>query len=132
MSGTTHAAEPQLNATPLIDVLLVLLVMFIITIPIATHAVKLNLPQGKPRPGQVPTAVVVGIAFDGVLTLNDEPVVSVAMLEQRLRELQSLDPAPHVLLRADARSGYEPVAQVLAATQRARVRNLRIIDLGKL
>ena len=106
--------------------------MLIITIPIATHAVKLNLPQGTARPGPVPTAVVVGIAFDGVLTLNDEPVRSVESLEQRLRELQRLDPAPHVLLRADARSRYEPIAQVLAATQRARVSNLRIIDIGKL
>ena len=132
MSSTTHITEPQLNATPLIDVLLVLIVMLIFTIPIATHAVKLTLPQGKPAPGPVPTAVVVGIAFDGVLTLNDEPVESIASLEQRLRELQRLAPAPHVLLRADARAAYEPVAQVLAATQRARVSNLRIIDLAKL
>jgi biopolymer transport protein ExbD len=132
MSASTQIAEPQLNATPLIDVLLVLIVMLIFTIPIATHAVKLNLPQGKARPGPVPTAVVIGIAFDGVLTLNDEPVASVASLEHRLRELQRLDPAPHVLLRADSRSRYEPIAQVLAATQRARVGNLRIIDLGKL
>jgi biopolymer transport protein ExbD len=132
MSGTTHVAAPQLNATPLIDVLLVLLVILILTIPIGTHAVKLNLPQGKARPGPIPAAVVVGIAFDGVLTLNDEPVASIASLEKRLRELQQLDPAPHVLLRADARSRYEPVAQVLAATQRARVSSLRIIDLGRL
>ncbi|MBC8025180.1 MAG: biopolymer transporter ExbD [Steroidobacteraceae bacterium] len=132
MSATTQIAEPQLNATPLIDVLLVLIVMLIFTIPIATHAVKLTLPQGKPALGPVPIAVVVGIAFDGMLTLNDEPVASIASLEQRLRELQRLAPAPHVLLRADPRAAYEPVAQVLAATQRARVSNLRIIDLGKL
>jgi biopolymer transport protein ExbD len=131
MSSSTQIAEPHLNATPLIDVLLVLIVMLIFTIPIATHAVKLNLPQGKPRPGPIPAAVIVGVAFDGVLTLNDEPVASIVLLEQRLRELQRLDPAPHVLLRADARSPYEPVAQVLAATQRARVANLRIIDLAK-
>jgi biopolymer transport protein ExbD len=132
MSSTTHITEPQLNATPLIDVLLVLIVMLIFTIPIATHAVKLTLPQGPPAPGQVPEAVVVGIAFDGVLTLNDQTIASIASLEHRLRELQRLNPAPHVLLRADARAAYEPVAQVLAATQRARVRNLRIIELGKL
>lgn len=132
MSGTNPVAEPQLNATPLIDVLLVLLVMLIFTIPIATHAVKLNLPRGEARPGPTLPAVVVGIAFDGLLTLNDEPVGSIASLEQRLRELQRLDPAPQVLLRADARSRYEPVAQVLAATQRARVANLRIVDLAKL
>ena len=132
MSSTTHVTEPQLNATPLIDVLLVLIVMLIFTIPIATHAVKLNLPQGAVAAGPAPSAVVVGIAFDGVLTLNDEPVESIASLERRLRELQRLDPAPHVQLRADARAAYEPVAQVLAATQRARVANLRIIDLGRL
>jgi biopolymer transport protein ExbD len=132
MSETTQIAEPQLNATPLIDVLLVLIVMLIFTIPIATHAVKLNLPQGDTRAGPIPTAVVVDVAFDGVLTLNDEPVASVALLEQRLRELQRVVPAPHVHLRADARSRYEPVAKVLAATQRARVANLRIVDLGKL
>jgi biopolymer transport protein ExbD len=131
MSSSIQIAEPQLNATPLIDVLLVLIVMLIFTIPIATHAVKLNLPQGQQRQGPIPTAVIVGIAFDGVLTLNDEPIASIGSLEQRLRELQRLDPAPHVLLRADARSRYEPIAQVLAATQRARVRNLRIIDLSK-
>jgi biopolymer transport protein ExbD len=131
MSATTQIAEPELNATPLIDVLLVLIVMLIFTIPIATHAVKLNLPHGT-RPGPIPTAVVLGVAFDGVITLNDEPVASIESLEQRLRELQRLVPAPHVLLRADARSRYEPVAQVLAATQRARVANLRIIELGKL
>jgi biopolymer transport protein ExbD len=130
MSSTTSVAEPQLNATPLIDVLLVLIIMLIFTIPIATHAVKLNLPQGGAAAGPVPTAVVVGIAFDGVLTLNDEPVASIAALERRLRESQRLTPAPHVLLRADARVAYEPVAQVLAATQRARVGNLRIIDLA--
>jgi biopolymer transport protein ExbD len=123
MSATTQIAEPELNATPLIDVLLVLIVMLIFTIPIATHAVKLNLPHGT-RPGPIPTAVVLGVAFDGVITLNDEPVASIESLEQRLRELQHLVP--------DARSRYEPVAQVLAATQRARVANLRIIELGKL
>jgi biopolymer transport protein ExbD len=132
MSAQTHVAEPELNATPLIDVLLVLLVMLIFTIPIATHAVKMNLPHGDARPGPVPPAVVVGIDFDGVLTLNDEPIDSVGTLERRLRDLQKLEPAPHVLVSADARSRYEPVAQVLAATQRARVSNLRIVGLAAL
>jgi biopolymer transport protein ExbD len=132
MSGKSAVAEPQLNATPLIDVLLVLIVMLIFTIPIATHAVKLDLPAGSPKAGPIPQAVVVGIDFDGVLTLNDEPVDSVASLENRLRELRKLVPAPHVLVNADARSRYDSVAQVLAATQRARVANLRIVGLAKM
>jgi biopolymer transport protein ExbD len=132
MSAEAHVTEPQLNATPLIDVLLVLIVMLIFTIPIATHAVKLDLPRGIPDARPVPTAVVVGIDFDGVLTLDAEPIDSVRTLEQRLRDLQKLQPAPHVLVSADARGRYEAVAQVLAATQRARVTNLRIVGLSNL
>jgi biopolymer transport protein ExbD len=72
------------------------------------------------------------VDFDGVLTLDSQPMESIAMLERRLREMQQRVPAPHVLVSADARVPYEPVAQVLAATQRAHVANLRIVGLAKL
>jgi biopolymer transport protein ExbD len=125
-----HVAEPQLNATPLIDVLLVLLVMLIFTLPVMTHGVKLNLPQGPPRGSiSLPESMVVGIDFDGALTWNGRRVESIEALEARLRAVHEMVPMPRVAISADTRSRYEPVAQVLAATQRAQLRDVRIIDL---
>ncbi len=72
MSGHSHLAEPQINATPLIDVMLVLLVMLIITLPVATHAVKLNLPQGDRARHQ--RSVRVDIYSAGEMYWNDEHV----------------------------------------------------------
>jgi biopolymer transport protein ExbD len=78
MPGQSMVAEPQLNATPLIDVLLVLLVMLIFTIPLATHAVKLNLPHGElPAP---PASVRLEIYSGGEMYWNDEHITSVAEL----------------------------------------------------
>ena len=128
MPVPSHAAEPQLNATPLIDVLLVLLVMLILTIPIATHNVTLNLPHGTPRPQPFPDLVVVGIDFDGALSWNGEPVASLAALESRLRDAQRQS-SPRVRIDPDARGRYEAVAQVLAAAQRAHVTKLSVLQM---
>lgn len=133
MSTESHAAEPQLNATPLIDVLLVLMVMTFFTVPVMTHQVKLNLPAGPPSGAvSMRESIIVGIDFDGVLTWNGERVASIAALEAKLRAVPRMDPAPRVAVSADARVPYEPVAQVLAATQRAKVRDVRIANLGRL
>ncbi len=125
MSGTSHAAEPQLNATPLIDVLLVLLIMLIFTIPVASHNVTLNLPRG-PQQTNMSQTIDVGIDFDGVLTWNGSPVESLTALEARLRAAGAQVPAPLVRIDPDARGRYELVAQVLAAAQRARVTRLSV------
>lgn len=131
MSQSSHATEPTLNATPLIDVLLVLLVMLILTIPVMTHNVKLDLPQRSPT-GDRPELIVVDIDFDGAILWNGNPVDSIATLERRLHAEQDKVPVPDVALRSDPRARYETAAQVLAATQRAHVRNLRIVNLEKL
>jgi biopolymer transport protein ExbD len=131
MPAEPHVAEPQLNATPLIDVLLVLLVMLIFTLPVMTHGVNLNLP--RPRPGaliSLPETMHVGIDFDGALTWNDQPVESMEALEIKLRALHRSVPDPRIAISADSRSRYEPVAQVLAATQRAQIRDVRIVGLS--
>ena len=116
-------AEPQLNATPLIDVLLVLLVMLIFTLPVATHAVKLNLPQ--PTHGPPSSAITVNIDFDGQLYWNGDSVSSLA-LERKFRETAGAQRPPRVKIVPDKRVHYDYVAQVLASAQRSGVTALEV------
>src|SRR4051812_19409333 len=123
MSLSSHAAEPTLNATPLIDVLLVLLVMLIFTLPVMTHNVAVTLPHGPLTTAQ-PEIITIDIDFDGAVFWNREPVGSIPALEQRLSALLRRNPDARVEVRPDRRSAYEPTARVLAATQRAHVTKL--------
>jgi biopolymer transport protein ExbD len=117
-------ARPEMNATPLIDVLLVLLVMLIFTLPIATHAVKLNLPQrlvGMPSP-----VVMLHVDFDGQIHWNGEGIGDLDGLSRKFRTLAVGDDQPRVKVIPDPRTRYEHVARVLAAAQRLGVRKLEI------
>lgn len=116
-------AEPQLNATPLIDVLLVLLVMLIFTLPVATHAVKLNLPHGVI--GLPSAAITVNIDFDGQLYWDGQ-YVSRQALDQKLREAATALRPARVKIVPDKRTRYENVAQVLASAQRSGVTALEV------
>ena len=121
-------AAPEMNATPLIDVLLVLLVMLIFTLPVATHAVRLNLPQGPLAP---PSAIVmVHVDFDGQLHWNGEALSSLDALGRRFRTLAAAYDPPRVKIVPDDRVRYEYVARVLAAAQRAGVTRLEVHGAG--
>jgi biopolymer transport protein ExbD len=122
MSGDSSVAEPQLNATPLIDVMLVLLVIVIITLPVATHTVKLNLPQGPPAAPQ--PSIRVDIVSDGAIFWNGEEVASMEQLAGRFARLSGSANAPRVNLVPEKRTRYEIVAQVLAMAQRGNVARL--------
>ncbi len=119
-------AAPQLNATPLIDVLLVLLVMLIFTLPIATHIVRLNLPRD--RAGTPPPAVNLEIFFGGEIYWNGEHVDSIEQLTPKLLAVAHDDTL--VKVSAEKRAPYERVAQVLAAAQRSHVEKLTILPVA--
>lgn len=126
----SNLAEPQLNATPLIDVLLVLLVMLIFTLPVATHAVKLNLPQAVSGPLSSITAssVTVDIDFDGQLYWNGHSL-SRSELERKFSEVAVALRPVRVKVVPDKRVRYENVAQVLAAAQRLGVTRLDVAPI---
>jgi biopolymer transport protein ExbD len=124
MHSQSHLAEPQLNATPLIDILLVLLIMLIFTVPIATHIVKLNLPQGPAGPPA--PAVRLDVLYDGSLYWNGDPVGSIDALLPRFSALAALENGPTLKVFPERRAPYGRVAQVLAAAQRSHVSRLMV------
>jgi biopolymer transport protein ExbD len=109
----------EMNTTPLIDVMLVLLIMLIITIPIQTHAVKLNMPTNQAANNSAPPKVVeIAVATTGAITWNGEVVADKAELEARIQAAAESNPQPEVHLRPDRAAKYEVVAMVMASAQR--------------
>ncbi len=120
----------DINTTPLIDVMLVLLVMLIITIPIQTHAVKLDLPvnQNQPPPEVKPVVVNLEVDFDGTVYWSGEQITDQAALEDRLRNAALMNPQPEVHVRPNRLVAYKYVAGVMAAAQRLGVTNIGLIS----
>jgi biopolymer transport protein ExbD len=121
--------EPMMdiNMTPLIDVMLVLLIMFIITIPVMTHAVKLDMPRASNAPSQVlPVVINLEIDFDGTVLWNGTPV-DVESLEGYFRREAANDPQPELHIRPSKRAKYDVVARVLASAQRNGMRKIGFV-----
>jgi biopolymer transport protein ExbD len=115
-----HASAPaaEINMVPLIDVMLVLLVIFIITAPLLTHSVKIDLPKTSNQVNQTkPDNVQLGIRANGDVFWNGE-VIERARLETRLREAARAEPQPELHIRADRKTEYERVADVMALAAR--------------
>ena len=107
----------DINVTPMVDVMLVLLVIFIIAAPMLTQALKLELPAAAAPPSlQLPGAVMIAIDAGGALYWDDDKV-DLAQLGARMALAARLAPAPELQLRADKNTRYEVVAQVMAAAQ---------------
>ena len=109
----------DINTTPLIDVMLVLLIMFIITIPVQTHAVKLDLPVNQPNQPPPPVDPVknkIVIMPDGVVTWNSAPV-DLVTLRQYLDITTQMTPTPELHLQPHPEARYELVDEVLAVTK---------------
>ena len=121
-------AMGEINTTPLIDVMLVLLVMLIITIPIQLHAVSLNLPSGKPPPATTqPEIVRIDVDFDGTVLWNGEVIADRAALESRMKEKAAQATQPEIHLRPNKLVKYDRVAAVMASAQRLGLKKLGII-----
>lgn len=125
------AGEPMIdmNVTPLIDVLLVLLIMLIITIPPQTHAVKLDLPVNQPNnppPPIEPVKNTVGVTAQGAITWNGSPITQ-DQLRSYLEVTQQMNPIPELHLQPDATARYELVDEVLAITKKAHVQKMGFV-----
>ncbi len=130
-TGSNLAAEPMvdMNMTPLIDVLLVLLIMFIITIPPQTHAVKLDLPQdqsNQPPPPIDPVKNKIVVTAGGAVLWNGAPV-NLVQLRQYLDVTQQMDPVPELHLQPEPEAKYVIVDDVLAVTKQAKVSKMGFV-----
>lgn len=119
----------DINTTPLIDVMLVLLIMFIITIPVQTHAVKLDLPQDSPNNNPPPVDPVknkIVVTSQDAILWNGSPV-NLVQLRQYLDVSQQLVPTPELHLQPEPNARYETVDEVLAVTKRAQVEKMGFV-----
>jgi len=117
----------EINMTPLVDVMLVLLIIFIITVPVLTHSVQLDLPREENNPNIIePDTVNISVTEKGEVHW-DETVVSEDELSLRLEEAAQKKPQPEVHIRGDRKVEYEEVMKVMAAAQRAGVLKLGFV-----
>ena len=118
----------DINTTPLIDVMLVLLIMLIITIPIQTHAVKLNMPVGNPPPPAAPPEIVtIDVDFDGTVLWNGDTVPDRPTLEAKFRGSAAQPVQPEFHLRPNKLVTYKHVAGVMASAQRLGITKIGLI-----
>jgi len=126
-SSSDRDAMSDINVTPLVDVMLVLLVVFIVTAPLLTQAVKVDLPKTeKTDPAPDKHLATIAIDAQGQITLNDQPQ-PLETLEQQLRNLQLADPELIVQFQADTAVPYGRVAEAMAVAHKAGVTKLAFV-----
>jgi biopolymer transport protein ExbD len=131
-SGSAKGADPEpmmeMNMTPLIDVLLVLIIMMIITIPKQDHSVNLNMPVGTPPPQTTqPVVVTIDVDFDGTILWDGQVVANRAELESKMNGVAAMPDQPEVHLRPNKLVEYKVVAGVMATAQRLGVTKIGMV-----
>jgi biopolymer transport protein ExbD len=131
--GGGDGAMVSMNLVPLIDVMLVLLILFIVTIPIQTHAVKLDMPTPTDVPLTDAPSVVIDleIDFDGTVIWNGSPVANRASLRFYLADIGAVEEQPEIHLRPNRLARYEAVARVLADAQSLGVTKIGFVGTGE-
>ncbi|MDR3324244.1 MAG: biopolymer transporter ExbD [Zoogloeaceae bacterium] len=131
-SFNSGAARPmaEINTTPLVDVMLVLLIIFLVTAPLMTQAVKVDLPQASAQAAETtPETLRLALDAQGTLYWNDTPVTATENLEIRLQAAIQTNPQTEVQLSADRDTRYQRVAEIMASAKRAGVAKLGFVTL---
>jgi biopolymer transport protein ExbD len=134
-SSGTDEPMCDVNTTPLIDVMLVLLVMLIVTLPIQTHGVKLDMPIPAPPTNAPPPPpserIVIEIDSDGTIVWNGSPVGGIAALDAMFTGESAKEPQPEIHLRPARRAKYDVVANVMASAQRHKMVKLGFANVSE-
>ena len=118
----------EMNMTPLIDVMLVLIIMLIITIPKQNHSVNLNMPVGNPPPSNIkPVVITIDVDFDGTILWDGQVVPDRATLDAKLASVAAMADQPEVHLRPNKLVAYKSVAGVMASAQRLGVTKIGMV-----
>ena len=128
--GTDNDDEimSEINTTPLVDVMLVLLIIFLITIPVVTTSIKVDLPKEKNMVRETkPENVIISVDLKGKIFLYDTPIKNSDDLLQRMKKFAVMKPQPEVQIRGDGRSDFESVGRVMYAVQRAGITKVGFI-----
>jgi len=126
--GDEDEMNATINTTPLVDVMLVLLIIFLITIPVVTQSVQLALPKERNLPTQTkPENIVISVNREGELFWGMEPLPDAEALVERLKKVSAKEPQPEVHIRGDGEVRYESVGRVVVAAQRAGIHKVGFI-----
>ena len=118
----------EINTTPLVDVMLVLLIIFLITIPVVTTSIKVDLPKEKNLVRETkPETVIISVDVKGKIFLYDTPIQNSEDLLQRMKKFSVMKPQPEVQIRGDGKSDFESVGRVMYAVQRAGITKVGFI-----
>ena len=129
--GSGGGPMAEINVTPLVDVMLVLLIIFMITAPLMSHKIRIDLPQANPHVVQdtPPEPMDLAIKENGDLFLNDEPVTD-AILQSQLRVAAQKNPQPELQIRADKPTQWQKIATVMAEAKAAGMIKLGFMTTG--
>ena len=127
-SGDEDPINSSINTTPLVDVMLVLLIIFLITIPVVTQSVAMKLPQETNIARQTkPENIEISVNRDGDVFWNNQPVADSEALFQRLKKVAVQVPQPEVHIRGDQAARYESIGRVVFACQRAAIAKISFV-----
>ena len=128
-NGDSRPLQSEINMVPLIDVMLVLLIVFMITAPLLTHSVKIDLPKAASQPNEEkPETITLAMDGEGQLFWNNAPLAA-EVLKEKLAGAAAQQPQPELHLRADQNTRYQKIAEVMSAAREAGIEKMGFITV---